>query len=73
MTQIAAMPYFLSKGVHVAKDVFAELAKAIVLHPKLEIFLCSHIGALNPMPVILLATAIEAPQNPLTEEITGLK
>jgi hypothetical protein len=73
MTQIAAMPYFLSKGVHVVENLSAESAKAIVLHPKLEIFLCSHIGALDTMPEILLATAIEAPQNPLTEEITGLK
>lgn len=55
---ITVLPYFLSAGRHVVEDVPQELAKSSRKYPDLSISVCTHVGALDAMPTLLLNTAL---------------
>ena len=48
-SELLVLPYFLSAGTHVAKDVPSEVAKAMDKWPDKKVEIASHIGSLDPM------------------------
>lgn len=56
-TSITALPYFLSAGRHVARDIPEELGKAALEHPDLRIHLTDHLGRHEAMPSLILQAA----------------
>lgn len=64
---ITVVPYFLSAGRHVAEDVPQELTEAARRHRGMRISVCSHIGAINKMPDLLLEAALAGQRTSLDE------
>jgi sirohydrochlorin cobaltochelatase len=56
-TQIAAVPYFLQLGGHVAEDLPAIIAAARVRHPHTDIMLTDHLGY-DPLLVEVIADRV---------------
>lgn len=49
VSELLVLPYFLSAGTHVAKDVPSEVAKAMDKWPDKKVEIAPHIGSLDPM------------------------
>lgn len=60
-TQVTAIPYFLSAGRHVAKDIPEELEKARLKHPTLDLRQSDYLGLHVDIPRVLLALAESGP------------
>ncbi|HUW66331.1 MAG TPA: CbiX/SirB N-terminal domain-containing protein [Spirochaetia bacterium] len=61
-TRIVVLPVFLAAGMHMQKDIPAEMARARQKYPETDIVLTSHIGAdprLVPILVEKLTVAID--------------
>lgn len=56
-SQVTVVPYFLSAGRHVAKDIPEELEKARREHPDIPIQQCDYLGMHESVPEILLTLA----------------
>ena len=49
VTEVIVLPYFLSAGNHVVRDIPAEISKVLAQWPDKKITLLPHIGALDSM------------------------
>ena len=58
-TTIAAVPYFLSAGRHVASDIPAELDKVAHKYQAVKIILSDYLGKHESIPELLLALALD--------------
>lgn len=56
--RIVVLPYFLSAGRHVAKDIPAEIEQVRARHPAVSIRLAPYIGAAPGIDALLLAQAV---------------
>jgi sirohydrochlorin ferrochelatase len=54
-SELLVLPYFLSAGTHVAKDVPSEVAKAMDKWPDKKIDIVPHIGSLDSMIDLILS------------------
>ncbi len=54
-SELLVLPYFLSAGTHVAKDVPHEVAKAMDKWPDKSIDIVPHIGSLDSMTKLILS------------------
>ena len=54
-TELLVLPYFLSAGTHVAKDVPHEVAKAMDKWPDKQVDIVPHIGSLDAMIDLILS------------------
>ena len=59
VTEVIVLPYFLSAGNHVVRDIPAEISKVLAQWPDKKITLLPHIGALDSM-VGAIARAFES-------------
>ena len=59
VTEVIVLPYFLSAGNHVVRDIPAEISKVLAQWPDKKITLLPHIGALDSM-VGAIAGAFES-------------
>lgn len=58
-TQVTVVPYFLSAGRHVVKDIPEELEKARREHSDIPIQQCDYLGMHESIPEILLNLALK--------------
>ena len=49
VTEVVVLPYFLSAGNHVVRDIPEDISKVLAQWPDKKITLLSHIGALDSM------------------------
>ena len=61
---ITVVPYFLSPGRHVAKDIPAELGEAARRHQNLTIYQSDYLGRHASIPELLLALGLKAQDDP---------
>lgn len=54
-SELLVLPYFLSEGTHVAKDVPSEVAKAMDKWPDKKIEIVPHIGSLDSMTDLIIS------------------
>ncbi len=57
--EIVVMPYFLFDGMHVAKDIPAQIDEAVLRHPNVHIVLTPPIGV-DPMMVELIMQRVKS-------------
>ena len=57
-TKVTILPYFLSAGVHIAKDIPSEVEKGAQKNPNLNIKISNYFGSRNEISEILLKTAL---------------
>lgn len=57
-SSVTVVPYFLTAGNHVTRDVPAQLDSAREKYPELEISQASYVGALDAMAGLVAQTAI---------------
>ncbi len=55
--EVVVLPYFLSAGRHVSEDIPAEVEKARMSHPHVEIYLAPYLGSSPGIGGLLLALA----------------
>ena len=55
--EVVVLPYFLSAGRHVARDIPAEVAKAVALRPQADIRIAPYVGSMAGMTELMLRTA----------------
>ena len=60
-TEVLVLPYFLSAGNHVVRDIPEELDKVLAQWPDKKITLLPHIGALDSMVGAIAGAFEEAP------------
>ena len=53
------MPYFLSAGIHITRDIPGEIAKASKNNPKLKIKIANYFGSRDEIAEILIKTALD--------------
>ncbi len=56
-TEIKALPYFLSAGAHVQRDLPKMLGLAWTRHPQIKIAMSQHFGSMELVPGALLTCA----------------
>ena len=56
--KVTILPYFLSAGVHIAKDIPSEVAKGAQKNPNLNIEISNYFGSRDEIAEILLKTAL---------------
>lgn len=61
---ITVVPYFLSPGRHVTKDIPAELGEAARRHQNLNIYQSDYLGRHASIPELLLALGLQAHDDP---------
>jgi sirohydrochlorin ferrochelatase len=54
---VTVLPYFLSAGVHITRDILGEINKASENHPNLKIK--NYFGSRNEIAEILMKTALD--------------
>ncbi|MFD2231313.1 sirohydrochlorin chelatase [Alkalimarinus sediminis] len=59
-SEVVVLPYFLSEGTHVAKDVPSEVGKAMDKWPDKKIDIVPHIGSLDSMIDLILSVCTTA-------------
>ena len=57
-TKVTVLPYFLSAGVHIAKDIPSEVEKGAQNNPNLNIEITNYFGSRDEIAEILLKTAL---------------
>ena len=57
-TKVTVLPYFLSAGVHIAKDIPSEVEKGAQKNPNLNIEISNYFGSRDEIAEILLKTAL---------------
>ena len=57
--KVTVLPYFLSAGVHITRDIPGEIQKASDQYPKLEIEITNYFGARDEIAEILIKAALE--------------
>ena len=58
-TKVTILPYFLSAGVHITRDIPNEITKASEGSPGLEIKVANYFGSRDEIAQILLKTALD--------------
>ena len=58
-TKVTILPYFLSAGVHINRDIPEEVNKASQKFPNLEIKVTSYFGSRDEIAELLMKTALE--------------
>ena len=58
--KVTILPYFLSAGVHINRDIPEEVNKASQNFPNLEIKVTSYFGSRDEIAELLMKTALEA-------------
>ena len=61
---VTVVPYFLSPGRHVAKDIPAELGEAARRHQTLTIYQSDYLGRHASIPELLLELGLQAHDDP---------
>jgi sirohydrochlorin ferrochelatase len=56
--EVLVLPYFLSAGRHVVKDIPEEVATALREHPEMRIEVAPYLGAMAGVSDLLLDTAV---------------
>ena len=56
---MTVLPYFLSAGVHITRDIPSEIQKASEQYPKLEIKITNYFGARDEIAEILIKAALD--------------
>ena len=56
--KVTVLPYFLSAGVHIAKDIPSEVEKGAQKNPNLNIEITDYFGSRDEIAEILLKTAL---------------
>tara|TARA_B100000809_G_scaffold141569_1_gene139129 strand:- start:1158 stop:1526 length:369 start_codon:yes stop_codon:yes gene_type:complete len=56
---VTVLPYFLSAGVHITRDIPGEINKASQNHPNLKIKIANYFGLRNEIAEILMKTALD--------------
>lgn len=59
-SRVCVMPYFLSRGKHVQRDVPSEVAIVRDRHPGIDIVISPYIGLADQMPSLVLSQALRA-------------
>ena len=57
-TKVTILPYFLSAGVHIAKDIPSEVEKGAQKNPNLRIEIADYFGSRDEIAEILVKTAL---------------
>ena len=57
--RVTVLPYFLSAGVHINRDIPGEIKKATQNHPNLEINVKNYFGSREEIAELLMKTAID--------------
>ena len=57
--KVTVLPYFLSAGVHITRDIPGEIQKTSGEYPKLEIKIANYFGARDEIAEILIKAALE--------------
>ena len=57
-TKVTILPYFLSAGVHIAKDIPSEVEKGAQKNPNLNIEISNYFGSRDEIAEILVKTAL---------------
>ena len=58
-TKVTILPYFLSAGVHITRDIPNEITEASKGNPGLEIKVANYFGSRDEIAQILLKTALD--------------
>ena len=58
-TKVTILPYFLSAGVHITRDIPNEITEASEGSPGLEIIVANYFGSRDEIAQILLKTALD--------------
>jgi sirohydrochlorin ferrochelatase len=59
-TEVVVLPYFLAPGTHVVDDVPELVSEAKKMYPNVSFTVMSHLGGVDGMVDLILATASEA-------------
>ena len=59
VTKVTILPYFLSAGVHITRDIPNEITEASEGNPGLEIKVANYFGSRDEIAQILLKTALD--------------
>ena len=59
-TKVTLLPYFLSAGVHITKDIPAEIEKSSEQNPNLKIKIADYFGSREEIAEILVKTALNS-------------
>ena len=59
-TKVTLLPYFLSAGVHITKDIPAEVEKSSQKNPNLKIKITDYFGSRDEIAEILLKIALNS-------------
>ena len=59
-TEVTLLPYFLSAGVHITKDIPAEIEKSSQQNPNLKIKIADYFGSREEIAEILVKTALNS-------------
>jgi sirohydrochlorin ferrochelatase len=62
--EIVILPYFLSAGRHVAKDIPAQVERKRHEHPEVQLKMAPYLGSAGGLSDILLSLADSAPWDP---------
>ena len=57
--KVTVLPYFLSAGVHITRDIPSEINKASEINPNLKIKIANYFGSRNEIAEILIKTALD--------------
>ena len=57
--KVTVLPYFLSAGVHITRDIPGEIAKASKNNPNLKIKIENYFGSRDEIAEILIKTALD--------------
>jgi len=58
-SSVTVLPYFLSAGVHITRDIPGEIAKASKNSPNLKIKIANYFGSRDEIAEILIKTALD--------------
>jgi len=58
-THVTVLPYFLSAGVHINRDIPGEIEKASQNYPDLHINVTNYFGSRDEIAELLMKTAID--------------
>ena len=59
-TKVTLLPYFLSAGVHITKDIPTEVEKSLQQNPNLKIKITDYFGSRDEIAEILVKTALNS-------------
>jgi len=59
-TKVTLLPYFLSAGVHITKDIPTEVEKSLQQNPNLKIKITDYFGSRDEIAEMLVKTALNS-------------